>query len=97
MSAWLGLVPKQHSTGGKTKLGGITKHGDSELRKYVVQGARAAVIASNKKNLDDLDSKKIERLTREKGFNVASVATANRNVRRMYAILKKTKHEACAS
>src|SRR5690606_483145 len=40
-SAWLGLVPKQFSSGGKTKLGGITKAGDGYLRKLLIQGARA--------------------------------------------------------
>ena len=97
VSAWVGLVPKQNSTGGKTKLGRITKHGDSDLRKIIIQGARSAVISASRKDSLGPDEKKIKRLVEEKGFNVASVAVANRNVRRMYAILKKYKHEACAS
>ncbi len=44
MSAWLGLVPKQHSTGGKAKLGGISKRGNPYLRMLVIQGARALMI-----------------------------------------------------
>jgi len=97
VSAWIGLVPKQNSTGGRSRLGRITKHGDSDLRKIIVQGARSAVISASRKEYPDEDERKIKRLTEQKGFNVASVATANRNVRRMYAILKKYKHEVCAS
>jgi transposase len=40
-AAWLGLVPRQHSTGGKSRLLGISKHGDSYLRKLLVHGARS--------------------------------------------------------
>ncbi|MAE72455.1 MAG: IS110 family transposase [Bdellovibrionaceae bacterium] len=89
VSAWLGLVPRQHSTGGRTRLGRISKHGDSELRKFIVQGARAATIAAMRKKDFDWDHEKIHRLSEQKGFNVASVAVANRNVRRMFAILNK--------
>ncbi len=95
-SAWLGLVPKQHSSGGKIKLGRITKHGDSDLRKFIVQGARAAVAGASRKINPDKDELKIRRLVEQKGFNVASVAVANRNTRRMFAILKKYKNEASA-
>ena len=41
--AWLGLVPRQHSSGGKTSLGGITKRGDDYLRTLLIQGAKSAV------------------------------------------------------
>ncbi|WP_221624008.1 transposase [Burkholderia cenocepacia] len=44
MSAWLGLVPKQYSTGGKSNLGGISKRGNAYLRMMVIQGARALMI-----------------------------------------------------
>ena len=43
-SAWLGLVPRQHSTGGKARLFGISKRGNSYLRKLLVHGARTAVL-----------------------------------------------------
>jgi transposase len=42
-AAWLGLTPKQHSTGGKEKLGGISKRGDSYIRRLLIHGARATV------------------------------------------------------
>lgn len=96
VSAWLGLVPRQRSTGGRTKLGRITKHGDSDLRKIIIQGARSAVTWARIKDYGDEDTKKIRRLEAEKGFNVAAVATANRNVRRMYGILRKYGNKACA-
>lgn len=89
VSAWLGLVPRQFSTGGKTRLGRISKHGDSRLRCLVVQGARAAVMAAMRKEHRNQDEEKIVKLYKQKGFNVTSVAVANRNVRRLYAVLKK--------
>jgi transposase len=42
-AAWLGLVPRQHSTGGKTRLGRITRHGDAYLRTLLIMGARAVL------------------------------------------------------
>jgi transposase len=45
-AAWMGLVPKQHSTGGKAKLYGISKRGNCYLRKILVHGARAVVLRS---------------------------------------------------
>lgn len=44
MAAWLGLVPRQHTTGGKPKLGSITKRGNVQLRTLVVQGAKSLMI-----------------------------------------------------
>ena len=43
--AWIGLVPRQHSSGGKNNLGGITKRGDTYLRSLLIQGAKSAVMA----------------------------------------------------
>jgi len=94
VAAWVGLVPKQHSTGGKTRLGRITKHGDRDLRKIIVQGARSAVISATMKKQPDAEELKIQRLVKEKGFNIASVAVANRNTRQMCAVMKKL--EECA-
>ena len=42
--AWIGLVPRQHSSGGKNNLGGITKRGDTYLRSLLIQGAKSAVM-----------------------------------------------------
>lgn len=85
VSAWLGLVPKQHSSGNKIILGGITKRGDRYVRKLLVHGARSVVKTcenkADKKNLWVFDKK-----TRC-GYNKASVAVANKNARTIWAIL----------
>lgn len=85
MSAWLGLVPKQHSSGHKIVLGGITKRGDRYVRKLLVHGARSVVKTcenkSDKRNLWVADKK-----TRC-GYNKASVAVANKNARIIWAVL----------
>ncbi|HDY7726924.1 TPA: transposase [Vibrio vulnificus] len=47
MSAWLGLVPRQYTTGGKSNLGGISKRGNVYLRRQVIQGAKALKIHMN--------------------------------------------------
>jgi Transposase IS116/IS110/IS902 family len=50
LAAWLGLVPAQHSSGGKTKMKGISKRGDSYLRNLLVHGARSVICATQKKH-----------------------------------------------
>ena len=47
--AWIGLTPRQHSSGGKTKLGGITKRGDTYLRTLLIQGAKSAVMTAHRR------------------------------------------------
>lgn len=86
MAAWAGLVPSQHSTGGKNKLGKITKNGNRYLRKTVVAGARAVVKYC--KNKTDKTSIWIQSLVERCGFNKAVVAVANKNMRIAWAILK---------
>ncbi len=90
VSAHLGLVPKQNSSGGKTKLGGITKHGDVGLRTLLIQGARAALAVLSLKKQLDIEDLKLKRDLEIKGFNKIAVKLANRNARRMWAIMKKT-------
>ena len=86
MSAALGLVPKQHSSGGKPLLLGISKRGDRYLRSLLVQGARAVVrLATNK---DDRLSRWINRLKATRGANKAAVALANKMARIGWAILR---------
>ena len=46
--AWIGLVPRQHSSGGKNKLGGITKRGDTYLRSLLIQGVKSAVMTAHR-------------------------------------------------
>jgi transposase len=90
MSAWLGLVPRQHSSGGKTRLLGISKRGDKYLRKLFVHGARATLRwVENKK---DPRSQWIQKKITTRGVNKTCVAIANKNVRIMWALL--TKNEA---
>lgn len=88
LSAWAGLVPIQNSSGGKEKLGGITKAGDKHLRATLIHGARALITATIKKQKTDPLSQWILKLHREKGWNRAAVAIANKNVRVMWHLLQ---------
>lgn len=83
-AASLGIVPKQNSTGGKDQLLGISKRGDSYLRKLLVHGARAVIQHSEKR--DDPLSQWVNRLVGRKHINVATVALANKTARMAWAI-----------
>jgi len=84
-SASLGLVPRQHSSGGKDTLLGISKRGDRYLRSLLVHGARAVV--SRAANKEDRLSRWINRLVAQRGFNKAVVALANKLARIGWAVL----------
>jgi transposase len=71
-AAWMGLVPNQHSTGGKTVLGRITKHGNVYLRTLLIHGARAVLQFSAKRN--DQKSRWVEQVRQRRGNNIAAVA-----------------------
>ncbi len=86
MSAWLGLVPRQASSGDKQKLLGISKKGDRYLRTLMIHGARAAL--SFCKNLDNEYGRWITDKKTSMSFNKAAVALANKNARIVWAILK---------
>lgn len=86
-SAAMGLVPRQHSTGGKASLYGITKKGDRYLRSLVVHGARSVVARVDGKT--DPLSRWVQRIKAEKGFNKAAVALANKLVRIAWAIVAR--------
>ncbi|NRP11197.1 MULTISPECIES: IS110 family transposase [unclassified Marinobacterium] len=86
-SAALGLVPRQHSTGGKARLMGISKRGDARVRSAVIHGARAVVSRASKK--DDPLSRWIQRLVEHRGFNRAVVAYANKMVRFAWVCVAK--------
>jgi transposase len=90
MAAWLGLVPRQHSSGGKESLGGISKRGDCYLRSLLVHGARAVVKHAERKNDDQ--SHWIKKLLARRHDNVATVAVANKNARIAWAILAHGRH-----
>lgn len=85
VSASLGLVPRQHSTGGKHKLLGISKRGNSYLRSLLIHGARAYAIQAEKRK--DALSLWVTRLKERRGFNKAVVALANKMARMGWAIL----------
>jgi transposase len=84
LAAWLGLVPKQHSTGGKSKLLGISKRGDSHLRTLLIHGARSVILSASK-NVDK--SRWLRKLMERRNPNVAAVALANKNARIVWALL----------
>ncbi len=83
-AAWIGAVPKQHSTGGKQVLQGISKRGDVYLRTLFIHGARACVRFAEKDTAPDCWLKK--RVGR-RNKNVAAVALANKNIRIAWALL----------
>lgn len=82
----LGLTPKQHSSGGKAQMLGISKRGDSYLRQLMVHGARAAVRTSGHHN--DALSQWIRRLQKRKHTNVVVVALANKTARMAWALIR---------
>ncbi len=82
--AWLGLTPKQNSSGGKTSLGSITKRGSNYLRTLLIQGAKAAVLTG--KHNDDPISQWAQRLRERGGWQKAAVALANKLVRICWAV-----------
>lgn len=86
-SAWLGLVPKQHSTGGQTRLLGISKRGDSYLRKLLIHGARATLRWARLKT--DSRSQWMRGLLERRGWNRTAVAVANKNARIVWALLSR--------
>lgn len=86
-AAWLGMVPKQHSSGGKDKLGGISKRGDVYLRTLLIHGARACVLHCEGK--PDRYSQWLEQLVKRRNKNIATVAAANKNARIIWAMLTR--------
>jgi len=87
LSAFLGLVPRQHSSGGKRVLLGITKRGDRYLRTLLIHGARSALRWCTLK--DDKQNRWAARIQAERGPNVAAVAMANKNARVLWALLSR--------
>ena len=87
LSAWLGLVPGQHSTGGKSNLLSISKRGNKYLRALLVHGARAVLkYAPDKK---DTFSCWATALKERRGFNKACVAIANKLARMAWVVLHR--------
>lgn len=86
-AAWLGLVPRQYSTGGKTRLGHITKRGDPYLRTLLVMGARA--VLQRAATLTDPLSRWALAVRERRGYHRACVAIAAKNARVAWALLSK--------
>ena len=84
LAAWLGLVPRQHSTGGKVNLLGISKRGDCYLRTLLIHGARAVILATERK---PTTQGWLVRLLDRRHKNVAAVALANKTARIVWALL----------
>lgn len=87
--AWLGLTPKQNSSGGKSSLGSITKRRDNYLRTLLIQGAKAALFKGSN-NVDPI-SQWAQRLRERCGWQKAVVALANKNARILWAIMTGNK------
>ena len=83
--AWLGMVPRHEGTGGKVKLGRISKRGDVYLRTLLIHGARA-VIAQLERKPDHADEW-LKKLLARRNKNVAAVALAAKNARIAWALL----------
>ena len=90
MSAYLGLVPGQNSSGGKTVLKGITKRGDRTIRKLLIHGARSVVRFSE--NRTDPLRRWVNRIDKTRGRNKACVALANKNARIIWALMARGEH-----
>jgi transposase len=86
MAAALGLTPRQHSSGGKARLLGISKRGDPYLRSILIHGARATAAAA--KHKDDRLSRWVTDLAQRRHLNVAAVALANKTVRMAWAMMR---------
>lgn len=87
LAAWLGLVPRQHSTGGKPTLLGISKRGDTYLRTLLIHGGRTVVRVADKHK--DQRSQWITQLDARRGKNITAVAVANKNARVAWALLSQ--------
>jgi len=85
VSAWLGLVPRQNSSGGKPTLLAMSKRGDVYLRTLLIHGARSAILAARRRN--DSRNGWLANLLARRHANIAAVALANKNVRTVWALL----------
>jgi transposase len=87
--AWLGLTPRQNSSGGKNSLGKITKRGDMYLRMLLIQGAKSIVQTAQKR--DDPISRWALKIREKSGWQKAVVALANKNARILWAVFVRGK------
>jgi transposase len=88
--AWLGLVPGQYSSGGKQRLGRITKAGDAYLRTLLIRGAKAVLVAAKTKTAKtDPVSRWAIQIQARRGYWKAVVAVAAKNARMCWAMLQR--------
>ena len=94
-SAWLGLVPRQNSSGGRSRLLGITKRGDPYLRTLLIHGARSVVFRAKAK----LDKRSLWIMDNQQrlGTTKACVAVANKNARIIWALIAHEQEYRCAA
>jgi transposase len=88
-AAWIGLVPRQYSTGGVVRLGRISKRGEKHIRTSLIHGARAVI--ANCKSKTDRTSLWVKDLVERRGFKRATVALAAKNARLIWALLHSEK------
>lgn len=86
-AAWLGLTPRQNSSGGKTQLGAITKRGDGYVRMLLILGARSALMTAARRT--DRVSRWLRDLEARLGWRKALVALANKHARIIWVLLRR--------
>ena len=84
LAAWLGVVPRQHSSGGKATLLGMSKRGDAYLRTLLIHGARSVIYRATQRAATN---SWVVQLTARRNKNVAAVALANKTARIAWALL----------
>jgi transposase len=94
LAAWIGLVPRQYTTGGKPRLGGIGRRANHYLRRQMIHGARAVMFRLAKH--DDRRSQWLKGLAARRGFNRTVVALANKTARAAWALLTRKEDYAAA-
>jgi transposase len=85
LAAWLGLVPRQYSSGGKTRLHGISKRGDVYLRTLLIHGARSVLRVAARHA--DPTTRWLKNVQARRNANIAAVALANKHARIVWALL----------
>lgn len=86
-AAWLGLVPKQHSSGGRERLGKVSKAGQSDIRRLLIIGAMSRLVGRAKKNI--IPESWIGRMLERKPLMLVAIALANKMARQLWAMLSK--------
>src|SRR4051812_19195545 len=87
LAAWLGLVPRQHSSGGKSRMLGITKRGDRYIRKLLVHGGRS--ITSWAQRRPTVQTQWLNDLCERRGKHRAYIAQANKTARIIWAVMAR--------